>query len=69
MVSISDHMNAYTKLFADLENVDEKLPYEEKPLILLTSLPDDECEIFMIILINVKSSLSYNEIITAHVNY
>jgi len=38
-VSISNHINNYTKLFADLANVDVVIDDEDKVLILLSSLP------------------------------
>ena len=50
--SISNHMIAYTKLLADLANVDERIEYEDKALILLSSLPDEEYEMLVMTLIN-----------------
>ena len=41
---------------------------DKAALILLSSLPDEGFEIFVLILINGKSSLSYNEITTTLVN-
>ena len=43
-VSISDHINTYTKLFTDLANVDVVIDEEDKALILLSSLPDEGYE-------------------------
>ena len=40
-VSISDHINTYTKLLADLANVDVVINEEDKSLILLSSLPSE----------------------------
>ena len=54
-------MNNYTKLFVDLANVNEIIKNEDKVLILLSSLPDDEYETFVLTLINNKSSRSYDE--------
>jgi len=39
-ISIGEHMNNYTKLLADLANVDVVIEDEDKALILLSSLPD-----------------------------
>jgi len=56
-VSISDHINTYTKLLADLANIDVVIDEEDKALILLSSLPD-----------NGRTSLSYSEVTTTLVN-
>lgn len=67
--SISDHLNAYTKILSKLLNVDVKIENEDKTLILLSSLSDDEYETFVLTLIHGKASLAYNEVTTALVNY
>jgi len=41
-LSITEHMNDYTKLLTDLVNVDVDIEEEDKALILLNSLPDEE---------------------------
>ena len=41
---------------------------EKKALILLSSLPDEGYETFVLILINRRTSLSYSEVTTALVN-
>ena len=41
-------MNNYTKLLADIANVDEVMKDEDKALILLSSLLDDDYEIFVL---------------------
>ena len=46
-------MNDY-KLLADLVNVDASIEEENKALILLSSLPDEDYEIFVLTLINGK---------------
>ena len=66
--SISNHLIAYTKLLADLANVDEKIEDEDKVLILLSSLPDEEFETFVMTLFNGKSSLSYSKVKAALIN-
>jgi len=47
-------MNNYTKLLIDLLNVDVAIEEEDKVLILLNSLPNEEYETFILTLINVK---------------
>ena len=68
-ISIGEHMNNYTKLLADLANVDELIKDEDKALILLNSLTDEEYETFVLTLINDKASLSYNDVSAAIVNH
>ena len=67
-VFISDHINTYTKLLANLANVDMVIEEEDKTLILLSFLPDEEYETFVIILINGRTLLKYFEVSTALVN-
>ena len=62
-------MNAYSKLLTDLVNVDVDIEDEDKVLILLSSLPDEEYETFVLILINDKASQRYNEVTGALVSY
>jgi len=68
-LSISEHMNDCTKLLTDLVNVDVDIEEEDKALILLHSLPDEEYETFVLTLINEKQSLNYNDMLAALVNY
>ena len=63
--SISDHINTYTKLLADLANVNVVIDEENKALILLNSLPDEGYETFFFTLINERTSLSYSGVTTA----
>ena len=51
---IFEHMNDYTKFLTDLINVDVNIKEEDKALILLNSLLDEEYETFVITLINEK---------------
>ena len=62
-------MNNYTKFLANLANVDEVIQDENKALIMLSSLQDDEYETFILTVINGKKSLSYNEVSIAFVNH
>ena len=47
-------MNDYAKLLTDLINVDVDIKEEDKILILLNSLPDEEYDTFILTLINEK---------------
>jgi len=62
-------MNYYTKLLTDLVNVDVNIEKEDKELILLNSLPDEEYETFVLTLINGRQSLNYNDVSAALINY
>ena len=68
-LSINEHINNYTKLLTDLDNVDVKIDEEDKTVILLNSLPDKECETFTLTLINDRQTLNYNKVSAALVNY
>ena len=68
-ITVGEHLNSYAKLLADLLNVDVTIDDEDKALILLNSLPDDEYETFVLTLINGKVSLAYNDVTAALVNY
>ena len=43
-LSIDEHMKNYTKLLTDLPNMGVKIDEEDKAVILLNSLPDEEYE-------------------------
>ena len=62
-------MNNYMKFLADLANVDLVIEEEDKVLILLSSLLNEDYETFILTLINGKQSLSYNEVSSALVNH
>jgi len=66
-LSIDEHM--YTKLLTDIVNVDMEINEEDKVVILLNSLPEEEYEIFTLILINGRQTLNYSKIFAALVNY
>ena len=61
-------MNNYTKLLADLINVNVAIEEEDKLLILLNSLSDEEYESFILTLINGKQSLNYSDVSVDVVN-
>ena len=52
----------------DLANIDVVIDEEDKTLILLSSLPDEGYETFVLILINERTLLSYNKVTTTLVN-
>ena len=52
VLSIDEYMNSYTKLLTNLVNVDVKIDEEDKEVILLNSLPEEEYKTFTLILIN-----------------
>ena len=66
---VDEHMNNYTKLFADLVNIDVKIDKEDKAVILLSSLPDEKYDTFILTLINGRHILNYSEVSVALVNY
>ena len=47
-ISICEHINNYTKLLANLANVNEAIKDKDKALILLSSLLDEEYETFIL---------------------
>ena len=57
-LSIAEHMNDFTKLFTDLANVDVEIKEEDKAVILLNSLLDEEYETFVFTLINGDNHLT-----------
>jgi len=67
-VSINEHINTYTKLLANLANVNVVIEEEDKAFILLSSLPEEGYETFVLSLINGRISLNYSEVATALVN-
>ena len=62
-------MSYYTKLLADLINVDVEIEEEDKAVILRNSLPDEEYGTFILIFFNSKQTLNYNDVSVAFVNY
>jgi len=68
-LSIDEDMNNYTKFLTDLVNVDVKIDEEDKAVIPLNSLSDEEYEIFTLSLINGRHTLTYNEVSVVLVNY
>jgi len=68
-LSADEHMNNYIKLLTDLVNVDVKIGEEDKAVILLNSLPDEEYETFTLTLISGRQTLNYNKVSAALVNY
>ena len=60
-------MNNYTKILTDLVSVNVKIKEEDKALILLNSLPDEEYETFTLTLINGKQTLNYSDLVNYEV--
>jgi len=56
------------KLLMNLANVDVIIDDKDKALILLSSLPNEGYETFILTLINIRTSLSYVKFTTALVN-
>jgi len=55
-LSIGEYMKNYMKLLADLVYVDVEIEEEDKAVILLNSLLDEQYETFVLILINGKKN-------------
>jgi len=68
-LSIDEHINNYIKLLTSLVNVNVTIEKEDKALILLNSLPDEEYETFILTLINGKQTHNYSDVSAALVNY
>ena len=47
-ISVDEHMNSDTKLLTDLVNMDVKIDEEDKAVILLNSLPEEEYETLLL---------------------
>jgi len=67
-LSIDEHMNNYTKLLTDLVNMDVKIGEEDKAVIFLNSLLDEEYETFTLTLINGRQTPNYSEVLAALVS-
>ena len=68
-LSITEHMNDYTKLLTNLVIVNVDIEKEDKMVILLNSLPDEEYETSVLTLIIGRQSLKYNNMSAALINY
>ena len=55
---IGERINNNTKLFVDLINMDVEIKEEDKAVVLLNSLPDEEYDTFILSLINNKQTLN-----------
>jgi len=65
----TDYFNLDIHINIDLVNMDVKIDEENKVVILLNSLPDEEYETFTLTLINGRQILNYNEVSAVLVNY
>ena len=61
---LQEHIDDFTKLYLDLENIDIKYDDEDKALVLLHSLPRSY-EIFVDILKHGRENLSLDDVIGA----
>ena len=68
-VSIREHVNNFTKLLSDMVNVDIIVEDEDKAMLLLCSLPEDDYATFVLTMINGRTTVSYKEVTSALVNY
>ena len=68
-ISVNEHINTYAKLLTDLINVDVEIDEEDKAIILLNSLPEEEYETFTLTLTNGRKSLNYNKVSATLMNY
>ncbi|ONK80561.1 uncharacterized protein A4U43_C01F19200 [Asparagus officinalis] len=68
-VSIREHVNNFTKLISDIANVDIMVEDEDKAMLLLCSLSEDDFGMFFLTLINGRTTVSYKEVTSALVNY
>ena len=56
-VSIREHVNNFTKLLSDMANVDIMVEDEDKAMLLLCSLPEDDFGTFFLTMINGKTTI------------
>jgi len=68
-ISIGEYINNYTKLLTNLAKVDKVNKDKKKALILLSSLPDNDYETFVLTLINDEQSISHNKLLAALMNH
>ena len=61
-LSIDEHMNSYKKLLTNLVKMDVKTDEEDRTVILLNSLREEEYETFTLTLINGRQTLNYSEV-------
>ena len=67
-MSMSDHVNSFNKILANLLNLDEKFEDEDKTLLLLNSL-HDEYDHLTTTLLHKKDSVTFDVICNALYNY
>ena len=67
-MNISDHIDEFNRLLADLLNLDETFKDEQKAMLLIGSLPD-ELDHLCITLIHGKEKLSFEEVCATLLNY
>ena len=67
-MSISSHIDEFTKLIFNLLNLDETFKYERKAMLLIGSLPNGLDHLY-IICIHGKEKLSFEEVCFSLLNY
>ena len=67
--TVNEHIYRYTKLLIDLVNVDVMIDEEDKAIIFLNSLPEEEYETFTLTFINGRQTLDYHEVSSALTSY
>ena len=66
-ISMTEHLDDFNKIIADLINIDVKVDDEDKALLLLNSLPDSY-DHFTHTLINGKTEVKYDVVSAALMN-
>ena len=61
---MNDHITIFDSLVIDLLDLDEKVSYADKTLILLASLPD-EYEHLIVSMLTEKETITFKEVTTA----
>ena len=64
---MAEHLNAFNKLLADLQNLDVEISDEDKALVLLNSLPDTYDHLTTTLLYG-KDSIHYEDVANALIN-
>ena len=67
-ISMSEHLNYYNKIFADLQNLEVDVSSEDKALLLLNSLPDTYDHLITTLLYG-KDEIKYDYVSNVLINY
>ena len=66
-ISMSEHLNDYNKILADLQNLEVEIKDEDKALLLLNSLPDTYDHLITTLLYG-KNEIKFNDVSNALTN-